>query len=632
MSIVPAVSPRRVGRKTTASAGLAVAPALDVASILGALGEVVYRWDIDTDRLVWGGDIERLLVVHRPLTTGSSFQRMVSERGGPIRYDEMLRHASQDTMPRLSNESTGGLLADGAPSLESGGRGMAYRFSYRIALAPGRAVTVEESGRYLGGAGQPRLAYGVLRVIEAPVALEVASLEAAGGRLLSREALASRLDAVLQAGSKRVVRAKDGTPLPARPRARGASSTGFLLAGLSDLGHLNRTYGFDVADEVIALVAERLRGALRLGDEIGRYSGNKLGIILTDCTDERLSQAAERFLSVIRDHEFGTRHGSIKTSIKLGAVLAAHATPSASEMMQNAEDALAEAKKHPQSSFVCFAADQRREEQRRVNQRTSDDLIAALNDRRVMLAYQPIACARSRTVRYHEGLVRMQGLDGCVRGAAQIVPPAERVGLLKHIDMRVIQLAVAELARSRTSVLSINVDGPSMIDGEWLQMLAGTLLSHRIEAGRLIIEITETAMIEDFAATSEVIRQMHGMGVRVALDDFGAGHTSFRTLRNIPIDIVKIDGVFMHDLAGSKDDRFFVKTLIDLARHLEMKTVAEWVRDEETADILTDLGIDYLQGDFIGEALLSPVSGYPVPALVPDCLDTAAGPALRRLA
>ena len=610
----------------SAEAGL-----LDAQSILSALGEIVYSWEIEEDRLLWSGDIGRVLKMdlHGDIATGSAFQHMISANGGPIRLEEMLGQGLKPSPADFgSDDELATVNRDAAQAID---HGTVFRFCYSIETAPGRLVTIEENGRYLrGAAGLPDLAYGILRVAEAAAQPVGVQRPERSGKLLPREMLAQRLDEALRTRPGRRSGAKGEATLPPRLCKRGVRSTGFLLAGLSDLGHLNRTYGFDVADEVIDVVAERLRGALRLGDEIGRYSGNKLGIILRDCTHDHLAQAAQRFLAVVRDDEIGTRHGSIKTSIRLGGVLASHEIAGASEIMQNAEDALASAKKQPHSGFVCFEADQRLEEQRRVNQRTSDDLIAALNDRRILLAFQPIACARSRTVRYHEGLVRLQGLDGCVRGAAQIVPPAERVGLLKHIDMRVIELAVAELARSQRSVLSINVDGPSMIDGDWLQMLAGTLLSHRIEAGRLIIEITETAMIEDFAATSAVIYQMHDMGVRVALDDFGAGHTSFRTLRNIPIDIVKIDGVFMHDLTGSKDDRFFVKTLINLARHLEMKTVAEWVRDEETADILTDMGIDYLQGDFVGEALLGTAPSAALAGLLPDCFDGLPPPLLHQ--
>ncbi len=121
-------------------------------------------------------------------------------------------------------------------------------------------------------------------------------------------------------------------------------------------------------------------------------------------------------------------------------------------------------------------------------------------------------------------------------------------------------------------------------------------------ASRLTIEITETCAIADLEATRRAIVAMKECGVKVAMDDFGAGHTSFRNLRNLRIDLLKIDGAFVQNLARSEDDRFFVRTLVDLARHLDIPTVAEWVEDAESAALLADWGVDYLQGHYFGPA------------------------------
>ncbi len=109
-------------------------------------------------------------------------------------------------------------------------------------------------------------------------------------------------------------------------------------------------------------------------------------------------------------------------------------------------------------------------------------------------------------------------------------------------------------------------------------------------------------MIEDVEATVRAVGVIRSLGAKVAMDDFGAGHTSFKNLRRCEFDLVKIDGAFIQNLARSSDDRFFVRTLIDLARHIGIPTVAEWVEDEETATILRDWGVDYLQGDYFGAA------------------------------
>jgi len=125
---------------------------------------------------------------------------------------------------------------------------------------------------------------------------------------------------------------------------------------------------------------------------------------------------------------------------------------------------------------------------------------------------------------------------------------------------------------------------------------------HKDVAARLTIEITETCAIADLEATRRAIIAMKDCGVKVAMDDFGAGHTSFRNLRNLRIDLLKIDGAFVQNLARSEDDRFFVRTLVDLAHHLGIPTVAEWVEDAESAALLSSWGVDYLQGHYFGPA------------------------------
>jgi EAL domain-containing protein (putative c-di-GMP-specific phosphodiesterase class I) len=127
------------------------------------------------------------------------------------------------------------------------------------------------------------------------------------------------------------------------------------------------------------------------------------------------------------------------------------------------------------------------------------------------------------------------------------------------------------------------------------------------------VEVLETAAVRDPAGLRGRLDAMKALGVGIAIDDFGAGHTSFKLLRSLPVDILKIDGAFVQNLARSPEDRFFVRTLLDLAHHLGIATVAEWVEDEDTARLLTQWGVDYLQGNHCG-----------APALIED------GPALRQ--
>ncbi|MEK4033104.1 EAL domain-containing protein [Methylocystis sp. IM2] len=169
-----------------------------------------------------------------------------------------------------------------------------------------------------------------------------------------------------------------------------------------------------------------------------------------------------------------------------------------------------------------------------------------------------------------------------------------------------LELALDRLAADPDLRVSVNCSINTVLDPEWPERLAQAAAANPGLKGRLIIEITETAMIEDFETTRARIAACKSIGVRVAMDDFGAGHTSFRNLRDLAFEMVKIDGAFIRNIATSADDRFFVKTLIDLARHLSLKVVAEWVEDDATARILRDWGVDYFQGALYGWAEAAP--------------------------
>jgi len=186
--------------------------------------------------------------------------------------------------------------------------------------------------------------------------------------------------------------------------------------------------------------------------------------------------------------------------------------------------------------------------------------------------------------------------------APDIVPVAERLGLIRLVDHRVLELVVAELAAAPDVSLSLNISPDTTMDPDWWAGIESLMLSHPGVAERLIVEITETVAIQDIDDVRGFVTRLKNFGSRIAIDDFGAGYTSFRNLRKLGVDIVKIDGAFVQNITHSADDRAFVQTLIDLARRLDIKTVAEWVQDEEAASMLRDWGCDYIQGRLIGLA------------------------------
>jgi EAL domain-containing protein (putative c-di-GMP-specific phosphodiesterase class I) len=198
--------------------------------------------------------------------------------------------------------------------------------------------------------------------------------------------------------------------------------------------------------------------------------------------------------------------------------------------------------------------------------------------------------------------MRIRRSDGTVVPASAVIPVAEQLGLVRLIDHRVIELVTTELVAAPDLRASLNVSPDSIIDPDWWSSLGAQLRANPGVAQRMTLEITETAAIQNLDETAGFVTRAKDLGCRIAIDDFGAGYTSFRNLRRLGVDMIKIDGAFVQNLPRSEDDRVFVRTLVDLGRSLGLTTVAEWVQDEEGAAVLAEWGCDYLQGALIGRA------------------------------
>ena len=543
--------------------------ALDTAKILRAAGDVAYDWSIDTDAIVWSEHATECFGVASPaaISTGRAWAQHVEAAPGQSRFEAVTRSGHRDE-----------------------GGGIPYQVQYALRPADGAdKVWLEDTGRWFGGAdGLPSRAQGVVRVInqrhEREARLErLAYFDAVSGEM-NRNRLVETLAATLDES------------------LRFRTSCGFLLVAVDNLAHLNEAYGFAVADEAIAQVAKRIHTQLRGGDQLGVFSGNKFGVILKNCTPEDLAIAAERLLTGVRTETVATSAGSVAVTITIGGVTAPRHARSMLEILGRAQDALDSARARRHGSFQLYQPSVEREAMRQDNVRATDEIIAALNDRRVALAYEPVIEAGSRGIAFYECLLRVQRPDGVLALANEIIPVAERLGLVRMLDHRVLEMVVNELSAAPQLKASVNVSPASTTDPGWWNGLGAMLRAHPGTGERLTIEITETSAIRDIDEARGFVARVKDLGCRIAIDDFGAGYTSFRNLRKLGVDIVKIDGAFVQNITHSEDDRAFAHTLIDLAHRLGLKTVAEWVKNEQGAEILAGWGCDYLQGELFGLA------------------------------
>ncbi len=538
------------------------------ADILASLGQASFVWDIGSDRITWSDNAASVFVDIPPelLASGAEFAKLI-EPARSIRQ-EALTHAP----PARADE------------------GVPYRIEYGVrATTAVPVIWIEETGVWFAGSdGRPWRAQGVMRVNNERHARDEQLLKLSRHDPLTGELNRTHLIAALAEAIEENTRFR--------------STCAFMLIGIDHLARVNDAFGFDVADAVIAEVGHRIRVRLRAGDVLGRFSGNKFGLILKNCTVDDTNIAAERFLAGIRDEVVPTKSGPVSVTASIGGVSVPRYARNADEAINRAQETLDAAKRRRAGSFALWRPNVERDAQRRVNIRVTDEIVTALNDRRIVTAYEPVVAARSREPAFYECLVRMEQGDGQMLLAPDIVPVAERLGLIRMVDHRILELVVAELIASPNVRLSLNISPETTMDPDWSATIESLMRSHPGVAERLIVEITETVAIQDIDDIRGFVTRLKNFGSRIAIDDFGAGYTSFRNLRKLGVDIVKIDGAFVQNIARSADDRAFVQTLIDLARRLDIKTVAEWVQDEEAAVMLREWGCDYIQGRLIGLA------------------------------
>ena len=573
--------PDNFGLRAPQSPSLPSAPGLaghgcdapDPRAILNSIGEVVYDWDLASDHLRWGANVCEVLGLSQAIASGLAFAELLAPESPATRFEAVMAAAKLDQGAGAPFQAQYGLVLAGD-----------------TARAAGRdRIWIEDSGRVFAGPDlRPLRAHGIIRVItqrfEAERQLAFASVFDTLTGALNRTNLAEHISRMFA------------------QCARTQGSFAVLLVGIRQLTRINRVYGYDVADELIAGLAARLRLNLRATDKIGRYAGNKFALVLDACDAEQMMLAAARFQEIVDAEPIATSVGPLPVSILTGAILAPRHARQTQTVLQHAEEALDMARGHADRRIVAYEPSLARDDARMRALKIADEVVSALNERRITLAYQPIVDAKTGSPVYQEALMRLRHGDGSLIAPCHVLPLAEKAGLIGLIDHRVLELALARLGAQPHLRLALNVSGATMHDAEWPARLKAALAMNPGTANRLVVEITETEAIADIDATRMAIAAMKALGLKVAMDDFGSGHTSFRNLRMLGIDILKIDGAFMQNLARSPDDRFFVRTLVDLARHLGIPTVAEWVEDAETARILAEWGVDYLQGHFFGKA------------------------------
>ncbi|MBM3525077.1 MAG: EAL domain-containing protein, partial [Alphaproteobacteria bacterium] len=291
-------------------------------------------------------------------------------------------------------------------------------------------------------------------------------------------------------------------------------------------------------------------------------------------------------------------------TVSIGAVAFREHAPTVAEVMSRGDSALQQAKQQGRNCFSIYEDSPAHREQRRYAVAIVEEVRTGLKDGRIMLAYQPIVDALTHAVDHYECLMRLKRRDGQIVAAGAFVPLVEQSGLMRQVDRRALELAIEEMCAHPRVKLAVNISGHTASDRGWLRMLSALVRGMPEVAERLTVEITETVALQDIDDTARFVSKLRDLGCRVALDDFGAGYTSFRNLKALDVDCVKIDGSFVKGLSDNVDNQLFVRTLLGLADGLGLKTVAECVETAADAALLARRGVRYLQGWYFGKPVI----------------------------
>ncbi|MCO6412441.1 MAG: EAL domain-containing protein [Thiogranum sp.] len=390
-------------------------------------------------------------------------------------------------------------------------------------------------------------------------------------------------------------------------------SGALLFLDLDHLKYINDTSGHKVGDAIIKVVSNDLVQMHRDTDIIARLGGDEFAIGMPDVSTEDACNVARKINEHLNRLVVPAGDRSHKVSASIGIAMFPEHGTRVDELLANADIAMYQAKDLGRGGWHLFSEEEQVRERLRAHVYWKDRIEQAVASGSFVLFYQPILDIQTGTTSHYEVLLRMKDSDGSLLAPGAFVEVAEKTGQIHAIDHWVLQTAIASLQQhlleDPDATFAINLSAYAFMDPDLLPLLRRCLADSGIPAERLIFEITETAALSDFAAACTLMQQIRDMGCKFALDDFGVGFSSFYYLKQLPVDYVKIDGSFIKDLANSADDRILVKAMGEIAHGFGKKTVAEFVEDAETLQLLREFSIDYGQGYYIGRPADRPLAG-----------------------
>jgi diguanylate cyclase (GGDEF)-like protein len=363
---------------------------------------------------------------------------------------------------------------------------------------------------------------------------------------------------------------------------------------------INDLHGHAVGDNLLQQAASRVLKCVRRSDLVGRL-GDSFIVLFPDCAEIAVSRLTERIRAAVGDESFAIDGRGLNMTVSVG-VVSMDDTMSAVDAIAAADRACAEAKSRGRNCVVRLTEQDTTLQSHLEELRVVADLQQRIPTDKYFLEFQPIVALRSAMSSLsYEVLIRMRGDDGRVIPPGKFIGAAERNGLMSQIDRWVLRQTLEWLDnhpehRDRVSFSTINISGASLNDTRFVDDAFAMIADHPLAMPKLCFEITESVALHDLGSTRRFVDRVRMYGSKLALDDFGAGYTSFNYLKEIPADFIKIDGSFVKDINRNPANYAITRTIVDLTHELGMRSIAEWAETPDTIASLCDLGVDFGQG------------------------------------
>ena len=384
--------------------------------------------------------------------------------------------------------------------------------------------------------------------------------------------------------------------------SRGKYSAALLYIDLDEFKIINDSAGHAAGDELLVEVARCLTERVRQGDTLARLGGDEFGVVLENISQKEVEKVSASFLQSLDELKFHWDDGQFDITCSIGVALIENSVGSSAEAMRQADIACYVAKQQGRNQFHIYTSDDESKIASLSEIGILNEIKDAIQHDKFCLYFQPIIELSTEKVLFHEVLIRLQRADGTLVQPGNFIAVAERYGLMQKVDEWVIEKVFHMIANEPDSsfCLNVNLSGVSIGSNKIFAILHDLSKLYPDVAKRLVLEITETTAVTQLDKANKLIEELRNLGLRFALDDFGTGFSSFAYLKHLPVDFVKIDGAFVKDVAIDPVDQAMVRSINHIAHSLGLKTVAEYVENQEIKDILTEVGVDFLQGYFIG--------------------------------